>query len=623
MEQQQVQDLAAVMPVDAAQVARFNRILQKYKAGKANLERRIIENEQWWKLRHNDAAAPNDAVSAWLCNVIMSKHADAMDAYPTCSLLAQEPSDVGQAESLGAILPVVLRQCQFEKVYSDVWWYKLKSGTGCYKVFWDGGKLGGQGDIAICKVNLLNLFWAPGVEDLQQSPYVFHVELWDNERLCDRWPQLTGKLRGDPVQIAKFLYDDTVDTGDKSLVVDVYYKRRGQLHYCKYVGSEILYATENEGRPLYDHGRYPFVLDVLFPTEGSCCGYGYIDFGKQTQHYIDKMNHAIMQNAMAASVPRWFIRSDGGVNEAEYADLTRPFVHVGGNLGEDSVRQIVASPLDDLYMTILQSRITELKETLGNRDAASGGVTASVTSASGIASLQEAAGKLSRDAEKTSYRAFEQIVYLCIELIRQFYSAQRSFRITGPQGQTQYVQFDNHALAPRGPLDAPQFDIEVTAQRENPYTKESYNELALQLFQLGAFQPQLADQVLVMLDLMDFKGKDRVRQRVSQNSQLLQALTALTAQVQTLQAAVGAGDAPGAEPDADDAHDESEEADALERASDAQNATADADEAPARRPVKGKRGRVAKSSVLQGEAKTEHPFVRAARQTAANATRPR
>ena len=112
MEEKQVQDLAAVLPVDAAQVARFHRILQKYKTGKANLERRIIENEQWWKLRHNDAAAPNDAVSAWLCNVIMSKHADAMDAYPTCSLLAQEPSDVGQADSLGAILPVVLRHCQ-------------------------------------------------------------------------------------------------------------------------------------------------------------------------------------------------------------------------------------------------------------------------------------------------------------------------------------------------------------------------------------------------------------------------------------------------------------------------------------------------------------------------------
>ena len=258
-------------------------------------------------------------------------------------------------------------------------------------------------------------------------------------------------------------------------------------------------------------------------------------------------------------------------------------------------------------------------------------MTASVTSASGIASLQEAAGKLSRDAEKTSYRAFEQIVYLCIELIRQFYSAQRSFRITGPQGQTKYVQFDNHALAPRQALDAPQFDIEVTAQRENPYTKESYNELALQLFQLGAFQPELSDQVLVMLDLMDFKGKDRVRQRVSQNSQLLQALTALTAQVQALQAAVGAGagagDASGGAANAEDADaDTDADADADDAAdadADAADATADADATPARRPAKGKRGRVARSSVLQGEAKPEHPFVRAARQTAANATRPR
>ena len=98
-----------------------------------------------------------------------------------------------------------------------------------------------------------------------------------------------------------------------------------------------------------------------------------------------------------------------------------------------------------------------------------------------------------------------------------------------------------------------------------------------------------------------------MRQRVSQNSQLLQALTALTAQVQALQAAVGAGDA---EPAADAA----DAADAAEGASDA---------APARRPVKGGRGRISKSSVLQGEAKPEHPFVRAARQTAANATRPR
>ena len=574
-------------PIGVAQIREFARLLHRYKAGKTNLERRIIDNEQWWKLRHNDVPDGSDAASAWLCNVIMTKHADAMDAYPTCTLLPQEVRDVATAQQLSAIVPVVLRQCRFEKTYSDVWWYKLKSGTGCYKVFWDGTQLGGLGEIAITKVNLLNLFWEPGIEDLQASPYVFHVELWNNDRLCERYPQLAGRLRSDPVQISKFLYDDTVPTDDKSLVVDVYYKRRGALHYCKYVGEELLYATENEGAPLYDHGRYPFVLDVLFPTEGSCCGYGYIDFGKRTQHYIDKMNHAIMQNALAASVPRWFIRDDGGVNEAEYADLTRSFVHVGGNLGEDSVRQIVAAPLDDLYMTILQSRITELKETLGNRDAASGGVTASVTSASGIASLQEAAGKLSRDAEKTSYRAYEQIVYLCIELIRQFYPADRVFRVCGDLGEPEFLRFDAGCLRRAEPV---QFDIEVTAQRENPYTKESYNELALQLFKMGAFNPQLSDQVLVMLDLMDFKGKDQVRQRLSRNSQLFQAIRAMEQRLAALQ---GGAEAPAP----------------------AQAAPT----APTGQPT-GKKGL---PSMLQGSKKPEHPFVRRARDHANNASRPR
>lgn len=276
---------------------------------------------------------------------------------------------------------------------------------------------------------------------------------------------------------------------------------------------------------LYEHGLYPFVLDVLFPTEGSCCGYGYIDYGKTTQHYIDKLNGAILQNALASARPRVFVRQDGGINEAEFLDVTNPVVHVSGNLGEDSIKAIDPIPLPSIYESVLQGRITELKETLGNRDAASGGVTASVTSAAGIASLQEAAGKLSRDAEKASYRCFEQIVYLCIELIRQFYKLPRSFRITGQNGQQQFVQYSNAGITAQKTmmgLRKPEFDIDVEAQKENPYTKESYNELAIQLYQLGVFNPEMANQALMMLDIMDFKGKDALIAKVQQQNQFLQ-----------------------------------------------------------------------------------------------------
>lgn len=576
------------------QIRKLNKILQEYKSGKANLERRIIDSEQWWKLHHNDWQndGPVDGTSAWLSNVIMTKHADAMDAYPTCTCLPHEPGDQQEAQMLSSIIPVVLRQTKFEDTYSNVWWYKLKSGTGCYKVIWDGSKHNGLGDIDIRKVNILNLYWQPGVENIQDSAYVFHVELVDNERLEAQYPQLTGKLNGaGSLTVNKFIYDDHVNTDDKSLVVDCYYKRAGTLHYVKYVGEEILYSTESisaepqdalqappapgdadmgmeptpamqmqelafqpAAKGLYDHGMYPFVLDVLFPTEGSCCGYGYIDYGKTTQLYIDKLNGAILQNALASARPRVFVRQDGGVNEAEFLDVTKPVVHVSGNMGEDSIKAIDPIPLPGIYENVLQGRIQELKETLGNRDASSGGVTASVTSAAGIASLQEAAGKLSRDAEKASYRAFEQIVYLCIELIRQFYTVPRNFRITGKNGEQQFVQYGNAGIAPQQTmmgLRKPEFDIDVQAQKENPYTKESYNELAVQLYQMGVFNPEMANQALMMLDIMDFKGKDALIPKIQQQNQFMQVVqqAMMVMQQQAMQQGMAPAVAPGAEPE--------------------------------------------------------------------------
>lgn len=584
--------------IGVEQIRRFNEILQRYKAGKVNLERRLIENEQWWKLRHSDGMRNTTArdadKSAWLANVIMQKHADAMDAYPTCSCLPHEPGDRAEARKLSSIIPAILRQTEFERVYSDCWWQKLKGGTGCYQVTWDGSKLGGLGDIAICKINLLNLFWEPGVEDLQDSAYIFHLALADKERLQEHYPALEGKAmsRG-PLTVSEFVYDDAVRTDDKALVVDCYYKRRGVLHYCKYCGETVLFATENEedyAEGWYAHGRYPFVLDPLFPIEGSCCGYGYIDYGKTTQQYIDKLTGAIMENALASATPRWFIRQDSGVNEEEYADFGNHFIHAGGNLGEDAVKQIRPVTLPGIYLNVLDSRINEIKETLGNRDAATGGVTASVTSAAGIASLQEAAGKLSRDAEKAGYRAFEQIVYLCIELIRQFYDVQRSFRITGQMGQEEYIAFDNTGIAAQtadGGIRVPQFDIDVQAQKENPYTKESYNELAVQLFSMGAFRPDMAEQTLMMLDMMDFKGKDRLQQKVQQQSQMArmleQAMAILQGQAGIQPDVSGRGAQPGP-------------------------GTAQQDGA---------------DTVTETESQAEHPFVSAAKERARSASAPR
>lgn len=230
-------------------------ILKKYKQGKANLEKRIIDNEQFWKMRHWEQMAKGgeggnegdpQPTSGWLVNCILSKHADAMDCYPEPTVLPREAGDREEATKLSRILPVILKKNRFKRVYADAWWYKLKSGCAVYGVFWDGGKLGGLGDISVKRMDLLNLFWEPGVKNIQDSPHFFSTELMSNELLLQQYPQLEGKLPAGNFSVSRYLFDDTVDTSDKSLVVDWYYKKDGLLHYCKFVGETVLYATEND-----------------------------------------------------------------------------------------------------------------------------------------------------------------------------------------------------------------------------------------------------------------------------------------------------------------------------------------------------------------------------------------
>ena len=552
-----------VQRIGAEQLLAFTKTLEEYKAGKVKTEQRILASENWWKLRNsteeqsNSKAMADDgfkATSGWLHNVIVSKHADAMKAYPEPNILPREQDDKGEAAMLSAIIPCVLEQNNFEATYSDAMWQKLKTGTALYKVVWDKSKLNGLGDIHVEKVNLLNVYWEPGVTDIQRSRYFFHTELWDKDVLEERYPQLKGKLNGQSFMSTKFLYDDHVKTENKRTVVEVYYHKyiqgKNTLQYCKYVVDQVIYATENDTQPvanamgqavkpplaltgLYYHGKYPYFFDALYPIEGSPCGYGFVDLCRNPQTEIDLLKTAMVKNAMVGATPRYFSRIDGNINEEEFLDTRKPIVHVNGQVDEATLRRIEHVGLDGMYVNMLDRSINELRETSGNTEAATGSTPGAVTAASGIAALQEAAGKTSADSTQASYRVYSQIVDMCIELIRQFYDMPRKFRILGQYGMERYVTYTNQGIQPQHQGMAfghdmgyrlPVFDIKVSAQKKNVYTKVAQNELALQFFQMGFFNPQMVDQSLMCLEMMDFDDKDTIMQKISQMGTMHQKL---------------------------------------------------------------------------------------------------
>ncbi len=526
------------------QVKEAMQTLNEYKQGKTSLDQRIVDNEQWYRLRHWDTLRKSSSqvapVSGWLFNALANKHADSMDNYPTCTVQPREVGDQEEAKRLSSIIPVVLDQCDFEAVYDAEQDYKLKFGAGVYGVFWDASKLNGLGDISIKQIDILNLFWEPGITDLQESRNLFYVTLVDNDVLKELYPDVGDQVGDKSFTAAEYTYDDNVDTKNKSAVVDWYYKRRVGtqtiLHYCKFTGGKVLYASANDPayaqRGWYDHGMYPFVMDPMFKVAGSPCGFGYIDVAKSAQEYIDRGNQAIMQNMLANARPRHFIRTDGSVNEKEYADLTKDFVHVDGNLGEDSIRPIQGKVLNGVYVTVMNNKIDELKEVTGNRDISTGGTVSGVTAASAIAAMQEAGSKLSRDSNKASHRVFRQVCLMIIELIRQFYDLPRQFRIVGEQGQAEFVSYSNAGLQPQAQgvdfgvdmgYRLPVFDIAVASEKASPYSRLSQNEMAMSFYSAGFFNPQLADQALACLEMMDFDRKDQVVQRIQQNAMAYQA----------------------------------------------------------------------------------------------------
>lgn len=530
---------AAVKKVDKPRLMEIRGIHQKYVSGLTGLYNRVKGCEEWFR-GHNSYMEQEDtqigkdggftAQSKWVFNAVASKHADHVNACPESACLPREPGDVQSAGILSKVLPYIFQQIGWARVWDRTSLRKVKLGTGHYKVLWDKDKLGGLGDVAVKSVSTLNLAWQPTVTDIQESEYFFHHEYMSRRALVGMYPDKAEELRGMPAAeyIPEFLPDSEVrDKTGLVAVVECWYKLpvptavgtvRKVLHKILYVGGIILYASEDDPncaqRGYYDHGLYPYVFDPMFVVEDSACGLGYVDIGVNPQTAIDILNTAMVKNAAVGALPRYMSSDENNVlNEKELLDTSKAIVHVKGSIDERILREIPHKSLDGNYIALRDGLIQEMRETTGNTETSTGSAGSGVTAASAIAALQEASGKISRASISASYEAFARVVEQVICLIRQFYTVPRYVRIAGEGGKIDFRQLSAEDLGGSGGSVA--YDVIVKAQRMNAFDRVSHNELALQFYGLGFFNPQKAEEALMCIDMMDFPGKDTLVQKIA------------------------------------------------------------------------------------------------------------
>jgi hypothetical protein len=244
-----------------------------------------------------------------------------------------------------------------------------------------------------------------------------------------------------------------------------------------------------------------------------------------------------------------------GINIEEFKDDSADIVFVEGDINDERLKQIEVQQVSASVLNILQMKIDEMKETAFNRDVSQGSSSGGVTSGAALSVLAEAGNKASRDFIGASYRSYKLECYLAIELMRQFYDEARSFRITGETGKYEFTDFSNEMMQgqPIPPAYAgqeleegyvqlyrkPVYDVVVQPQKRSPYSRLAQNELAKELYNMGFFNPQLAEQSMTALELMDFEGIEGVKEKVQQGQTLLNMVNQMSQELMLLKGMMG------------------------------------------------------------------------------------
>ena len=480
---------------------------------------RCAANEAFWRGDHwrgygaREADAP-EPVTPVLFSTLESVLADMMDNYPEAVLIGEEPGDDALAGELTQIVRFILKRRGYRETFRRKCRGALKKGASALQVFWNDALLDGMGDVDIRELDIRSLLWDPAFEDIQDGRACIQHSFYPREWFGRHYPKALDEMKGDGYRRERFGGETPLDGGAEDILLMDYWFREPdeegvtRVHMLRIAGGALL-EDSRRTRPqgMYAHGRYPFIVEALYPIEGQPVGFGLIDALKNMQMYADRMDQIILKNIQMSASPKMMISRSADIDEEALTDWSREVVRAG-RIDENAVRWFQAAPLNPYAMAHHRGKLDAIKEQSGQNQFNRGETMGGVTAASAIVALQEAGNKRSRMLIEQMNDGFERMVRMIVELVAENYTEPRRVRVRG-EGTDNMLQFDGSAWGERGPLD---FDISVNVQKQTPQRTLYQNELALQLLQAGVIEREDA------LGMMTFPGKDAVMARAARGA---------------------------------------------------------------------------------------------------------
>ena len=414
-------------------------------------------------------------------------------------------------------------------------------GTAVTQIAWDEEMAYGKGEIALIRWPLEAFLWDATAENLQECRAVMKVSWHPLSWYREHWPE-EGKYvyaedgthnnvgMTDGQENAEHANDEK-----RALLIE-YWWREYNASTKRYT-INVAYAAGNAlldvQRDVYDHGKYPFVLDVHDSIEGALVGEGLVHELSPMMRYINRYAAYCDTNARMSSKGRMLVRRSAGIDKEALTDWETDIVE-GDSIQTDSIMWMENKPFNGTITQLMTMMQSDLKADSGSNQFTRGETTGGIVSGKAINSLIQAGGKISSMRTEQLKYGFKDIAEQVVWLMSQFYDNNRVMLITGRNGRRE-LKVDTKRLFGKKSkaVNPPPYTVQIEVSSRDPQRIANQNQMFMEAYTMSA-QAQQFFPLSALFNILNLDGKDKILPVIQANEHYQEQMQALQQQVEQM-----------------------------------------------------------------------------------------
>jgi hypothetical protein len=301
----------------------------------------------------------------------------------------------------------------------------------------------------------------------------------------------------------------------------------------------------------FENGKFPFARYVNYILPREFYGVSEVEQLESPQRVFNKLLNASLEILNLMGNPIWVVDTASGVDPHHLVNRTGLVVEKepGSEVRRESGVQLSGSAL-----SLIDRLETWFNNVSGTQDVARGQTPGSVTAASAIEQLQEAARTRIRQKQRNLDAFIRDIARQYSEIVLENYTKPRIFRVTNDEGSTEFFKFSitkeqgplgefdekkvaviqrfaegeidgNDVVIEETPtkmaLQSSAFDVRVNTGSTLPFTTAQKEQQALNLFDRQVIDAE------ELLSIMEFPNREEILNRMEQKQAELAEQAAL------------------------------------------------------------------------------------------------